>query len=189
MSIDKGILVLTGASLDKIDYLVDLFDKHDWAYAEDFTKLFRFDMSKYLEESVDEFAKEFMTRAEEWTKALKKALNKQAPEDVIRQGKASSLGRHFPYKREGHLRQSVMADIGYYQSRSGKSYMVSGWFAVFEASARLTTRGVPARKDDKIGTWVGWVEDVFYGSGRLKVPSVADIFDIMRKERGFVPKK
>jgi hypothetical protein len=182
-------LNLSGESKQRLEYLTGLFKRNDWLYSQETKKLFYFDATKYLADHVQDFVVEFDKVATAWEHQMRVALNKKIPPALLTSKKATPLGRYFPYKRQGHMRDSVMADVSYLgKSNSGKTLRVEGVFDVFQASSRMTNEGIPERKDGKTGTWAGWLDDMFQGNGRGRFISAKQMFEGLLDIRRNVPR-
>ena len=102
--------------------------------------------------------------------------------------------RLFPYMNSGKLSESIWFSTeahvteksavvhinvnnlasGDVQDLSNEHGEKHGWF---------TNKGIRAPKSEQEGAWVGWVNDVFTGSGRGNVKSLKDIFNNLHKTR------
>jgi len=84
--------------------------------------------------------------------------------------------RKFPYMNEGELRDSVFYDIKKHTTEKGH-LSVSVKAEINSAHAYWTNLGLRRRKDGTRVAWEGWVNDIFFGQGRKRVPSMKQIFD------------
>lgn len=91
--------------------------------------------------------------------------------------------RMFPYLNTGNQAASVNSGVKSTSTGAG-NYSITSWAEIGAEYLKFTNAGLPRRKDKKKPRWIGWVDDVFYGTRGFF--SVADVFDRLTVERGAV---
>ena len=127
-------------------------------------------------------ARDIMHRAgydlERWEHDVKDVLS-----DPLAKSEWSKLrdpSRPFPYLNTGNQIGSIISGVKMHATGAG-NYAITSWAEIGVPYAEFTSLGYKFRADGKKPNWVGWLDDVFYGTRGFF--SVSDVFDRLVSER------
>ncbi len=155
------------------------FDYKD--FAEKGWKNFWFKIREEEMDVIEQFLAHTQSSMKDWEDKLAEELSDPLPEEFWHSERPDAITRLFPYMNTGKQANSVHS--GLKRKRSGDRLYVSAWAEIDVPYAWFTTRGKKRRKSGVTPGWVGWVSDVFEGSGRGRVMSMSDIFETLMIER------
>ena len=127
-------------------------------------------------------AKDIIHRAgydlERWEEDVKDVISD--PLAASEWHKLRDPNRAFPYLNTGNQAGSIDSHIRMKATGAG-NYAITSWAEIGVPYASFTSDGYPRRKDGITPNWVGWLDDVFYGTRGFF--SVSDVFDRLVSER------
>ncbi len=88
--------------------------------------------------------------------------------------------RDFPYLNTGTQAGSIDSHVRMKVTGAG-NFAITSWAEIAVPYAEFTNQGYPRRKDKIKPDWIGWLDDVFYGTRGFF--SVSDVFDRLVAER------
>jgi len=146
------------------------------------TKSFYTTIDKYIAGVFDDVEQLAYAELSDWEQSLIDALSDYLPRTQWHKLR-EPRDRAFPYMNSGELKDSVNFDVS---NRRTKTRMYLNLEAnISSVHGIFTNEGVRNPKEADTGGWVGWMDDVLFGTGRRNVRSARSIFnDVAEIRRG-----
>lgn len=91
--------------------------------------------------------------------------------------------RMWPHLNTGKQAGSISSGVKMHVTGQG-NYAITSWAQIDVDYAEFTNQGYRPRADGEVPRWIGWLDDVFYGTRGFF--SVSDVFKRLVSERGGV---